>query len=208
MYDKYYNYLIEENKKYNLTSITNKDEVFIKHFYDSKVLINYLDLKNKSILDIGSGAGFPGVVLKIEEPSINLSLIDSVSKKTIFLNNLKNELNLEYNVINDRIENLDKNNKFDIIVSRAVARLNILLELAIPYVKVNGYFVAYKGNNALKEVEEIKNGLVKLNSKIEKIVDFDLPNNYGKRYLIIIKKMKETNDIYPRIYSKIKKNPL
>lgn len=208
MYDKYYNYLIEENKKFNLTSITNKDEVFIKHFYDSKVLINYLDLKNKSILDIGSGAGFPGVVLKIEEPSINLSLIDSVSKKTIFLNNLKNELNLEYNVINDRIENLDKNNKFDIIVSRAVARLNILLELAIPYVKVNGYFVAYKGNNALKEVEEIKNGLIKLNSEIEKIVDFDLPNNYGKRYLIIIKKLKETNDIYPRIYSKIKKNPL
>lgn len=207
-YKKYYDFLVKENNKYNLTRILEEDDVYIKHFYDCKKVLEYYDFSNKKVLDVGSGAGFPGVVLKIEENTIDLTMIDSISKKTQFLNNLKIELDLEYNVINDRVENLNKNNKYDIVISRAVARLNILQELCIPYVKKGGYFIAMKGSQAMDEINESLVGIEILGAKLDFIKELDLPNGLGKRYFVFIKKIKETPNIYPRLFNQIKKNPL
>ncbi len=209
--DKYYNLLIEWNNKINLTSITKKDDVYLKHFYDSLTLIKAYDLtKDISVCDIGTGAGFPGIVLKICFPNINITLVDALDKRIKFLKQVILELDLKNIVaIHSRAEDYARENreKYDLVTSRAVAKLNLLNELCIPLVKVNGYFIPMKANID-KELEESTNSLIKLASKIENIISFKMPIENSNRNLIIIRKLKETKNIYPRKFDKIKKNPL
>lgn len=209
--EMYYKLLIEWNEKINLTAITKKEDVYLKHFYDSLTLIKVIDLnKNLNICDIGSGAGFPGLVLKICFPNLDITLIDSQEKRIKFLNIVIKDLDLKgITAIYTRAEEYAKTEreKFDIVVSRAVAKLNILNELCLPLVKTGGYFVAMKAN-INEEINVSKNSLLKLNSHIEEISSFNLPKENSNRNLIKIKKDKSISDIYPRNFSKISKNPL
>lgn len=201
--ERYYELLIEYNKVMNLTGITDKEEVYLKHFYDSLTITKVIDLNNyETLCDVGTGAGFPGLVIKILYPHLKVTLLDSLNKRLNFLNIVIKELNLkDITTIHTRVEEYNK--KFDITVARAVAPLNILLEYCIPITKVNGYFIAMKGKN-----EEASNALLKLNSEIIETKSFLLPIENSNRTIIKIKKIKETDKKYPRKYSEIKKNPL
>lgn len=209
--NRYYELLITWNEKINLTAITDKEEVYLKHFYDSLTLIKAIDLNdNLSLCDIGTGAGFPGIVLKICFPNLNITLVDALEKRIKFLNIVIKELDLkDITTIHARAEEFAKEarEKFDIVTSRAVAKLNILNELCIPLVKVNGYFIPMKANID-KEIDTSKSSLNKLNSKIENIISFKLPKEESIRNIIKIKKEKQTNNKYPRNFGKISKNPL
>ena len=201
--ERYYELLIEYNKVMNLTGITEKEEVYLKHFYDSLTIAKVIDLNNyQTLCDVGTGAGFPGLVLKILYPNLKVTLLDSLNKRLNFLNVVIKELNLkDVEVVHSRAEEYNK--KFDITIARAVAPLNILLEYCIPLTNVNGYFIAMKGKN-----EEANNALLKLDSEITEINSFLLPIENSDRTIIKIKKLKETNKKFPRKYSEIKKNPL
>ncbi len=208
--EKYYELLISWNKKINLTRITEKNEVYLKHFYDSLTLIKAIDLnKNLYVCDIGTGAGFPGIVLKIVFPNLKIVLVDSLGKRIEFLNEVINKLNLTNIItINERAEIYIKNNieKFDLITCRAVSKLNIISEICIPGLKINGYFIPMKAqiDEEIKNIEFIN----KLSCKIENIISFKLPKENSTRNLIIIKKIGKTNILYPRSFEKIKKRPL
>ena len=209
--EQYYNILIEENEKINLTSITNKEDVYLKHYYDSLTLIKIIDLeKIKNLCDIGSGAGFPGLVIKILFPNIKVTLVDSLNKRIDFLNKVISKLELKnVEAIHYRIEEygLKNREKYDLVTARAVANLNILLEYSIPLLKVNKYFIAMK-SNVEEEIKNIDNSLKLLNTKIEKIEEFNLPFENSKRTLIKFIKLDKTNNKYPRRYSIIKQKPL
>ena len=211
MLDEYYELLLEWNEKINLTSITKKEDVYLKHFYDSLTLIKAVNLnENLSLCDIGTGAGFPGLVLKICFPNLKITLVDSLSKRVDFLKKVIEKLNLkDIDAVHARAEDFSKDNResFDIVTSRAVAKLNILNELCIPLVKVNGYFIPMKANID-EEINISKNSLNILNSKIEDIISFKLPKEESIRNIIKIKKERITDKKYPRIFSKISKNPL
>ena len=208
--EKYYELLISWNKKINLTRITEKNEVYLKHFYDSLTLIKAIDLnKNLYVCDIGTGAGFPGIVLKIVFPNLKIVLVDSLGKRIEFLNEVINKLNLTNIItINERAEIYIKNNieKFELITCRAVSKLNIISEICIPGLKINGYFIPMKAqiDEEIKNIEFIN----KLSCKIENIISFKLPKENSTRNLIIIKKIGKTNIMYPRSFEKIKKRPL
>lgn len=208
--EKYYNLLIEYNQKINLTRITEKQDVYLKHFYDSITLIKAIDLnQNLKVCDIGTGAGFPGLVLKIVFPNLQITLVDALNKRINFLNIVIKELNLKnINTVHDRAEIfIRKNNEiYDLITCRAVSKLNIISELCIPGLKINGYFIPMKANID----EEIKNTkyLQTLGAKIENIITFKLPKQDINRNLIIIKKIRKTDNNYPRNYDKILKHPL
>lgn len=208
--EKYYNLLIEYNQKINLTRITEKQDVYLKHFYDSITLIKAIDLnQNLKVCDIGTGAGFPGLVLKIVFPNLQIMLVDALNKRINFLNIVIKELNLKnINTVHDRAEIfIRKNNEtYDLITCRAVSKLNIISELCIPGLKINGYFIPMKANID----EEIKNTkyLQTLGAKIENIITFKLPKQDINRNLIIIKKIRKTDNNYPRNYDKILKHPL
>ena len=201
--ERYYELLVEYNKFMNLTGITIKEEVYLKHFYDSLTIAKVIDLNQYDTLcDVGTGAGFPGLVIKIIYPNLKVTLLDSLNKRLNFLNIVIKELNLkDIETIHIRAEEYKK--QFDIVVARAVAPLNILLEYCIPITKVNGYFIAMKGKN-----EEANNALKELNSEIIETNSFLLPIEQSNRTIIKIKKIKETNKKFPRKYSEIKKNPL
>ena len=207
--EMYKNLLIKYNQKFNLTAIKTEEAIYLKHFYDSLTLIKEVDLKgNLKLLDIGTGAGFPGLVLKIFYPNLEVVLLDSNHKKITFLETVIKELNLKnITCINLRAENLPSEYRetFDIVTSRAVSDLRILCELSIPYLKVKGKMIAMKGicEEELKESAKI---LEKLDSKILNVVEFELPIEGSHRSLVIIEKEKETNKIYPRSYEKIVKN--
>ena len=206
----YASFLLEFNKHTNLTSITRIEEVYLKHFYDSLTLTKIYSFSNERVLDVGTGAGFPGLVLAIVFPSLQVTLLDSNNKKTTFLKECVNLLDLKnVEVITSRAEEYTKvhREEYDVVTSRAVSNLRILLELNLPSIKVGGYFLAMKGN-ALQELEEAKNALKKLNSKIEEQQEFELPLEAGHRTLIKIKKEEITPLLYPREYSKIKKKAL
>lgn len=208
--DKYYKLLNEWNNKFNLTTILEEKDVYLKHFYDSICIVKTNLIKNKelNLCDFGTGAGFPGIVIKIFFPNINVFLIESNNKKCMFLNEIIKELDLNnIKVINERMEKYSKNNRelFDIVTCRAVSHLRIISELAIPLLKVNGYFLPLKSNINV-ELKESKNILNKLNSKTENIISYELPIENSKRNILIIKKIKQTNIKYPREYSKIIKN--
>ena len=206
---KYKDLLVEYNKKFNLTAIKSDEEIYLKHFYDSLTLIKAYSLNgNLKLLDIGTGAGFPGLVLKIFYPDLELTLLDSNHKKIAFLEVVIKELNLKnVTCINSRAENLPKTYReyFDIVTSRAVAHLRILLELSIPYLKVGGKLIAMKGLSE-EEIKESAKILEKLDSTIVDAIKFNLPIEGSNRSLVIVQKNKKTNEIYPRSYDKIVKN--
>lgn len=208
--DKYYKLLIQENNKYNLTTITEEPMVYLKHFYDSLTIIKSIDLSNKYICDIGTGAGFPGLVLKIVFQNIKIDLLDATSKKCKFLNMVIDELNLKnVTVINARAEEYSREyrEKYDLIVSRAVAPLKHLLEYSIPLLKINGEFIALK-SNIENEIINIDNYYKKLSLADEKIINFKLPIELSNRTIYKVKKIKTTPLIYPRQYNQIKKKDI
>lgn len=208
----YYNLLIEWNNKINLTSITEKKSVFIKHFYDSLSINKIIDLKKiETLCDIGTGAGFPGVVIKIVFPNIHVTLVDSLTKRIKFLEDVKEKLNLEnLDIINSRAEIYAKETreKFDVVTSRAVAKLNVLLELSFALVKENGYFIAMKSTNAEEEIKNSSNAIKKLDAKIDSTKNILLPKINEPRTLIKFIKLKKTPKNYPREFKQISKNPL
>lgn len=209
---KYYEYLINENNKYNLTAITEKEDVFIKHFEDSISLGNIFNLETKvKLLDVGSGAGFPAIPLKICYPNLEVVIIEPTLKRVNFMKNVIEMLNLKgIEVICGRAEDLANiyEEKFDLVCARAVASLSPLCELLTRYAKLNGFICAYKGFQAKDELSQCKNALNELNLKLNNIYEYDLRNDKGKRELIILKKEKRTNTKYPRRYAEIKKKPL
>lgn len=205
--EKFYELLIFWNEKINLTRITKKEDVYLKHFYDSLTLYKVINLNDDfTLCDVGSGAGFPGIVLKIVFPNLKVTLIDSLQKRVNYLNEIIQELDL-FNIeaIHTRAEDYARNNreKFDIVTARAVANLKILSELCLPMVKEKGYFIALKANIE-EELENSKEMIKKLNSSIEKIETFNLPIEHSLRNLVKIKKERKTNPIYPRRMDKIK----
>lgn len=211
-FDKYYTLLVEENKKYNLTNITELDEVYIKHFYDSLMMGKFINLKEiESLCDIGSGAGFPSIPLKIVYPNLKVTIIEPTLKRVKFLELVCKELGLEgVTLICDRAETAISNYRetFDIVTARAVSNLSMLLELCVPFVKVKGSLIAYKGISYEDEIKAAKNALEKLKSHVIYIHKYNLINDLGKRYLLEIQKEEKTNLKYPRRYAEIKKKPL
>lgn len=198
---KFYQLLIEWNEKMNLTRITKKEEVYLKHFYDSLTLVKTVDLtKEYTVCDVGSGAGFPGIVLKIVFPNLNITLLDSLQKRVNYLNEIIQELGLKkITAVHQRAEDYAKENReqYDIVTARAVANLKTLSELCIPMVKENGKFIAMKAK-ATDEIKEAEEMIKILGGKIEIIEEFTLPVEESNRTLITIKKEKKTSSIYPR----------
>ena len=208
--NKYYELLVEYNKVMNLTGITEKEEVYLKHFYDSLTIIKIIDLNNiDSLCDIGTGAGFPGLVLKIVFPNLKITLLDSLNKRIEFLKIVINELGLKnIEVIHTRAEEyaLNNRNKFDITTARAVAHTSILLEYAIPLTKIGGYFIPLKANMET-EINEIDNAINELNVELIEKQEFKLPIEESNRTILLFEKLKD-NKKYPRKYSEIKKKRL
>ena len=205
--DLYYKLLIEWNNKINLTRIVAEEEVYLKHFYDSLTIVKAIDLnKINTLCDVGTGAGFPGIVLKIVFPNLKITLLDSLQKRITFLNEVIKELGLtNIETIHDRAEDYAKKHReeYDIVTSRAVANLRVLSELCIPMVKVNGYFIPMKANLE-EELSESQDIIHKLSGKLEKQVTFTLPIEESIRNILVIKKESKTNPIYPRRMDKIK----
>lgn len=208
---RYYDVLVQENTVMNLTAITDLEGVYYKHFYDSLTLAKAIDLNQvQTLLDIGSGAGFPGIVIKIVFPHIKLTIVDSLNKRILFLGRLLKALEIEgVELVCDRAEMyaLRKRNYFDLVTARAVAPIDILDELALPLVKVGGYLIAMKAQNFQTELERAQKGIQILGGKVAEIISLDLPNDLGERHLLKIKKIKE-NNAYPRPFKDIKNKPL
>ena len=212
--EKFYNYmnlLLEWNEKINLTAIIEPREVILKHFVDSLTIAKYIK-ENEKLIDVGTGAGFPGIPLSIVKENTDIVLLDSLNKRINFLEEIKQNLKLEnITTIHGRAEEFGKNKKeretYDIATSRAVAPLNILLEYLLPLVKVGGKAICMKGSN-IEEIENAKNALEILGGKIEKIEEITLPNSDIKRNIIIVKKVKNTPSKYPRKAGTPSKEPI
>jgi len=206
--ETYANFLLSYNEHTNLTAIKKKEDVYLKHFYDSLTLVKYLNLNDyESLVDIGTGAGFPGMVLKIVYPHLKVTLIDSNNKKVKFLDELIKILEVKnIETINIRSEDYARNNKdsYDIVTARAVTSLPVLSELCLPLVKIGGYFIPLKAD-ADEEIKLAKNIIKELKGEIESINEFYLPIENSKRTIIKIKKVDKTPDKYPRTYDKMKK---
>ena len=231
-FEKLYKALTETNKLYNLTAVTDEQGVAGLHFCDSLMALPYLDgisekdnennefftqnTENnaKKLLDIGCGAGFPCLPIAIARPNIMVLGVDSTAKKVDFSSKFASENNLNnFNSISARAEELAKTEQresFDVVTARAVARLNILAELCLPFVKIGGYFLAMKGAKGVEELEEAQNGIKKLGGEVVTVEEKDLilPNETQSRSFILIKKTAKTPNAYPRAYAKIKKSPL
>lgn len=212
-FQKYFELLAEWNKKMNLTAITDESGVALKHFADSLSLLNFVDIpQNSSLADVGTGAGFPGVVLKIARPDIKLTLIDSLNKRLVFLGEVCAQLGIEAELIHSRAEDGARDEKlresFDFAVSRAVARMNVLSEYCLPYVKVGGAFCAMKGAQANEEFKESLNAINTLGGKLENKYFFELPENGGERAIAVVRKVRNTPQKYPRQSGKIKAKAL
>ncbi len=213
-FEKYKEILKEWNQKINITAIENDDEIYVKHFIDSVVLLDESSIKeSKSIIDVGTGGGFPGLPLKILNDNFKVTLLDSLRKRIDFLKVVVNELKLEdVNFIHGRAEDFgqDKNyrEKFDICVSRAVAPLNVLCEYCLPFLKVGVYFAAYKSENISEEISNSQNAIKKLGGRIKNIKEIRIPDTEIIRKIIIIEKTENTEKIYPRKAGKPVKDPL
>ncbi len=209
---KYYEMLVEKNKVMNLTAITEFDEVIEKHFLDSLSLIKVYDLKKDiSVLDMGTGAGFPGIPLKIAFPELKVTLADSLNKRILFLQEVIDELHLEkIEAVHARAEELGKNKAYremyDLVVSRAVANLSSLEEYCVPFVKIGGNFISYKSGEIEEEVANAKNATFLLGGKVKDVYKFDLYEQ--KRSFVIIEKVKGTPKTYPRKAGTPTKTPL
>lgn len=201
-------FLLKENEKYNLTSIKKFEEIIYKHIIDSLLILKVIEFKeNYSFLDVGTGAGFPSTPIAILKKNINITQIDSSKKKVEFLKLVNKMLSLKTIAINERAEQLSKKEEyrenFNIVTARAVAKLNILSELCLPFVKIGGFFVALKGPEYMEDLESSKKAINILGGKVENIKKFEIEKN--KRNIIIIKKISHTSTKYPRSFSKISK---
>ena len=213
-YERYFELLVEWNEKINLTAITEKDEVYLKHFYDSiaPILQGLIENQPIRLLDIGAGAGFPSLPMKILFPELNVTIIDSLNKRINFLHLLAEELGLSgVHFYHGRAEDFAQDKafraQFDLVTARAVARMQVLSELTIPYLKVGGRLLALKASNAPEELEEAKNALNLLFSKVEDNLQYELPNG-DPRYITLVEKKKETPNKYPRKAGMPNKRPL
>lgn len=210
-YGTYSKLLQEWNKVMDLTAIDDEAQIIEKHFYDSLISAKYFKYENQTLLDIGSGAGFPGLVLAIAFPNLKITLLEPTLKRCNFLNEVIKVLNLSnVKVVNDRAENYIKEKRecFNLVTSRAVSRLNILLELSIPFLTIQGTMIALKGKNVNLELKEAENALKILNVKLLKNYEFKLPSEEENRSILLLKKEAQTNIKYPRNYGTIKKKPL
>ena len=210
-FEKFRALLLEYNQKYNLTSILEKEDVYYKHFLDSAAGVQ-LFKENATVAEIGSGAGFPSMVLKILRPDLKLSLFESVGKKCEFLKVVVDNFNFkDVHIYNMRAEDAARDkrfrDKFDYVTARAVARMNSLSEYCLPLVKPNGEFIAYKSSD-LTEIEEAKSAYKALNAKLENVISYELLNGYGERSLAVVKKLDKTPNRYPRGQGKERKDPL
>ena len=198
------------NEKFNLTAIKEPSAFIEKMIFDSALALYDLDLNNKSIIDVGTGAGFPGMVIKILSPNCQMTLLDSTKKKIDYLNEFALANNIDISGVSERAEDHAKMHRehYDYATARAVAHLSILLEFIVPMLKVNGYFLALKGAGYEDEINESSNALKKLNCHIEKVYEFELPESLEKRAVIYIKKDKATSKKYPRSYADMKRLPL
>ena len=213
--EKFYNYmnsLLEWNEKINLTAITEPNDIIIKHFVDSLTINKYIEL-NKSLIDIGTGAGFPGIPLGLIRADSKILLVDSLNKRINFLEKMCDSLKLKnVNTKHARVEelahNLNYREKFDYATSRAVASLNVLLEYMLPFVNKDGYCICMKSSNASAEIEQAKKALEVLGGKIERVDEFNLPGTDINRTIIIVKKIRNTLDKYPRKPGTPSKEPI
>lgn len=213
LFEKYYDILIEWNHKFNLTAVTGRDDVYVKHFTDSIALAHYMDLSGKKILDVGSGAGFPGIPLAIIHDDCNIVLIDSLNKRVGFLDTVISSLGLSnVTAVCDRAEELGHDDnfreQFDVVTSRAVAGLNILSEYCLPFVCDGGMFVSYKGSSVDEELSVSDNALSVLGGTIETVEKYNIPFTDIPRSLIFIRKSSATPDKYPRHAGRPLKKPL
>ena len=206
---KFCEYLLSENKKFNITAITERDDVYLKHFFDSLCGKVFFE-SGKKVLEIGSGGGFPSVPLKIDDESLDFTLVEASAKKCAFLNSVKELLGFsEFRVENARAEDFAKTNeeKFDFVTARAVAKSPVICELTLPCLKVGGRAVFYK-NFSKEEITDAERAAKKLNCEIKEVFRYELPGVIGERCVIVIEKKAKCPDGYPRPYNKILKKPL
>lgn len=208
----FYKFFTDSAKKFNLTSVTEERDVCVKHFLDSLYGAEFLS-RDAKVVEIGSGGGFPSVPLKIERNDLKFTLIEATKKKCDYLSDVKKLLDFEdFTVVNGRCEILaheqSLRENFDFAVARAVANLPVLLEYLIPFLKVGGSAVIYKGSNFREEIDASRFAMNKLSCEVERIREYELPLNYGKRAIIVVKKTDKTKDVYPRQEAKIRKTPL
>jgi 16S rRNA (guanine527-N7)-methyltransferase len=213
-YETYFRWLVEWNEKMNLTAITDQEGVYFKHFFDSLTLLSVPQFKRAgTLLDVGAGAGFPSLPVNIAVPDLHVTVLDSLNKRIGFLNELSLQLGAtNFQALHGRAEDFAKpgqlRNSYDQVTARAVARLNVLAELCLPYLKVGGHFFAMKGPDADNEVSEAKRALNLLGGKVVNIVSTTLPNEAGTRNIIVVEKIKDTPKQYPRKAGTPSKNPL
>lgn len=211
--EKYYKLLIEWNEKMNLTALTEPHDVALKHFCDSILLLKYADIpQNSRLIDVGTGAGFPSVPIKIVRPDIKLCLLDSLNKRLVFLQEVVDKLGLQdVTIVHSRAEDgarkADLREKFDFATSRAVAQLNVLSEYCLPYIKPGGAFLSMKGKYSEEEIANAKSAIKLLGGKTEKVDTYNLADG-SERTIINVKKASTTDKRYPRTSAKIKSKPL
>lgn len=214
-FNQYLQLLQEWNEKVNLTAITEEEEVYLKHFYDSVTLAHHIDLDKKAIrlCDVGSGADFPSIPLKILFPNIEVTIVDSLKKRINFLEILVEELGLEnVHLFHDRAEDFgqkkENRNAFDVVTARAVANLSVLAEFCLPITKIGGTFAAMKGSKASEELNDSKKAIKILGGKTQEVASFELPYEAGERNIVLIHKEQKTPGKYPRKAGTPNKNPL
>lgn len=210
-FEAYFELLEEKNKVMNLTAISGSEDVARLHFLDCAALLAAVDVKDKVLVDVGTGAGFPGLVIKIAEPSVRLTLLDSLQKRVDFLSETCEQLGFsDVDCIHARAEEIppERRAAFDIATSRAVARLDLLCELCLPYLKTGGLFAAMKGPDCAQEIQEAQNAMQLLGAQLESVYSYGIPGTDITHSVVLIRKVKPTHPMYPRKWAQIKKKTL